>query len=129
MNYGTQRHEPFRHYYGTENRKKGGKRERSLSMHSALCIVSLQPLLQLIHINKSRKYQTHLMHLDASLSAWALTRCSLAYYKNRSIFYRIFTIFWKFYMNKLRSIIFEANDLGQSLSGSLWSLLLPTRVT
>ena len=68
MNYGTQRHEPFRHYYGTENRKKGGKRERSLSMHSALCIASLQPLLQLIHINKSRKYQTHLMHLDASLS-------------------------------------------------------------
>ena len=68
MNYGTQRHEPFRHYYGTENRKKGGKKERSLSMHSALCIASLQPLLQLIHINKSRKYQTHLMHLDASLS-------------------------------------------------------------
>ena len=27
-----------------------------------------QPLLQLIHINNSRKYQTHLMHLDASLS-------------------------------------------------------------
>ena len=49
----------MRVYYSIVYEERGGKGSAQ------------QPLLQQIHINNSRKYQTHLMHLDASLSDYS----------------------------------------------------------